>query len=148
MYQLSKFLFSGIDLKWHEELLQFIDSGDASPEFLAFLDRDPECQRVVEIAFMIVSQKLEASAQQLKAGVSMPATDDATTAAFAHILAKIVAAYLDEFSEEQQQKVAIEVATSLGPTRKHALQLVLKDVACRDHVCPADFIADGGRYMH
>lgn len=125
MYQISKHLFASIDPQWHDQLLQFVDTGDASPEFLAFLDRDTECQRVVEIALMIVSQRLESSARRLKLG-EHPVADDNMVAGFGRFLAQVLLA-LQEFNERQQQEVITTAAESLGPQRQNVL-----DVFCRN----------------
>jgi len=49
-------LFDTLDSRWHGDVLAFIDTGDASGEFLEFLNQDTECQRVVDIALTLVAQ--------------------------------------------------------------------------------------------
>lgn len=49
-------LLDTLDAHWHSDLLAFLDTGDASEEFLEFLNQDAECQRVVDIALTLVAQ--------------------------------------------------------------------------------------------
>lgn len=66
MYQIPLHVFDTIDSRWRDDIFRFIDTGDASKEFLDFLDKNVECQNVVEVAFTLVSQDIAATARQLK----------------------------------------------------------------------------------
>jgi hypothetical protein len=37
-----------LEAKWHADLRRYIDTGEASPEFLAFLDANPAIQQVAD----------------------------------------------------------------------------------------------------
>jgi hypothetical protein len=37
-----------MEAKWHNDLRRYIDTGEASPEFLAFLDANPTMQQVAD----------------------------------------------------------------------------------------------------
>jgi hypothetical protein len=37
-----------VEAKWHADLLRYIDTGEASPEFQAFLNANPTVQRVAD----------------------------------------------------------------------------------------------------
>ena len=43
-------LLSGVAEKWHVDFVLFVNSGDASEEFLAALDADRKLQEAVELA--------------------------------------------------------------------------------------------------
>lgn len=40
-----------VPVRWREEFRRFVQTGEASPEFLAELDQNPELQRPAQIAF-------------------------------------------------------------------------------------------------
>jgi hypothetical protein len=142
MYQISKYLFASIDPHWHDDLFQFIDTGDANAEFLAFLDHDAECQRVVEIALMIVSQHLESSTRELKLG-NHPIADDSMIAGFGRFLAQVLLA-LQEFNDHQQQEVISTMEESLGSRRRSAL-----NPFCRsEQASRSDVLLEEGIYTH
>ena len=42
--------------EWRAAFVQFIRTGDASDDFLAYLDSDPACQEAVEAAFAAQSE--------------------------------------------------------------------------------------------
>lgn len=45
-----------VDLKWRAEFRRFVTTGEASEEFLCYLDKTPECQRAVtEVLSMLFS---------------------------------------------------------------------------------------------
>lgn len=51
---------------WRKEFVRFVESGDASDEFLDFLDSDPACQEVVEEAFAQQAAAFERLAAELR----------------------------------------------------------------------------------
>src|SRR4029078_7259932 len=52
---------------WREQFVHFVSSGDASEEFLAFLDKDPKTQEAVEMAFAAQVRSFEKFARHLNA---------------------------------------------------------------------------------
>jgi hypothetical protein len=59
-------LLSGIAEYWHGDFTNFVQTGDASPKFLQYLDGDPEAQKAVETAFTEQARALEGLAQLVK----------------------------------------------------------------------------------
>ena len=51
--------------EWQESFLRFIETGEAKPEFLAFLDENEDCQKAVEQAFAMQSKEFEEFARLL-----------------------------------------------------------------------------------
>ncbi|MDQ3282209.1 MAG: hypothetical protein M3Q69_12440 [Acidobacteriota bacterium] len=134
-YQLPKCMFDSIDPRWHTDLFKFLDSGDASDEFLVFLDRDEQAQRLVEAAFAYVSQDVAATARGLKADITPALQDgDSQTNTFARLFTHMLLALtaLDDVQRgrilklvetwlppREQQQVASEIARTLGSTESN-----------------------------
>lgn len=115
-YQLPGSIFDNIEPRWREELFRFIDSGDASPGFLDFLDRDVECQKVVEIAFTLVSQDVAATARQLKESraVEPRSASHSMTATYARLFSHLLLA-LHALDDDHRAEVLRTVGTMLPP---------------------------------
>ena len=58
-------LLAKVPEQWHEDFLAFIKKGDASDEFLAFLDKDLPTQQAVEAAFAEQVRNFERFADEL-----------------------------------------------------------------------------------
>lgn len=75
-------LINQIAPAWRSEFVQFIHTGDASDDFLQYLDSDPASQQAVEQAFVAQSEafqrfaKLLQSPEELAAAVSAPSSTD------------------------------------------------------------------------
>lgn len=59
--------------QWRVAFREFVETGEASEEFLAFIDRDPDCQAALERAFDIKLAGLEALGEALKRQATNPA---------------------------------------------------------------------------
>lgn len=59
-------LLAAVNPKWHKDFVSFVQSGEASADFLEYLDHDPGAQKAVESAFAAQSQALESLAQLVK----------------------------------------------------------------------------------
>ncbi len=64
-----------VDKKWAKEFVSFVESGDASDEFFAFLDSNADCQRAVDMVLRNESQGLERVAQFLRSEASPGRTE-------------------------------------------------------------------------
>ncbi len=53
--------------EWQESFVRFIETGEAKPEFLAFLDENADCRNAVEQAFAVQSKAFEEFARILSA---------------------------------------------------------------------------------
>lgn len=58
-----------VDPRWHREFLNFIEAGEASEEFLTYMDRAPSCQRAVEAAFSQQAAAFERLSQDMRSAV-------------------------------------------------------------------------------
>lgn len=123
-------LIDRIEPRWRGEFVQFIHTGEASDEFLQYLDSDPTSQQAVEEAFAAQSAafqefaKLLQSPDQLAASVAAPTSAD---------LANEIAASLRqaaELSGYDQHQVVEAVGRSIreemtGAKRQKAAELVV-----------------------
>jgi len=66
-------LLDRIALNWRKDFVGFVQTGDASPEFLKYLDNDEGAQSAVEEAFTAQARALEGLAQLVKRSGSPPA---------------------------------------------------------------------------
>lgn len=55
-----------VDPKWHAEFLKFVDSGEASEEFLKYADTDIGCQKAIEIVMKEQAEAIENLARVLR----------------------------------------------------------------------------------
>ena len=55
-----------VDPKWARDFVSFVQTGDASDEFIAFLDTSKECQRAVDMVLEQESGKVARVAQLLR----------------------------------------------------------------------------------
>ncbi len=58
-------LLSLVAQEWQESFLRFIETGEAKPEFLVFLDENADCQNAVEQVFALQSKAFEEFARLL-----------------------------------------------------------------------------------
>lgn len=58
--------------EWHQDFLKFVESGEASEEFVYYLYRDKQCQKAVGMVFEEQSRRLERMANELNG----PLTND------------------------------------------------------------------------
>jgi hypothetical protein len=120
-YQLPRQLFDSIDPRWYEDIVRFVDSGDASEEFLAFLDRNRECQNIVETAFTLVSQDVAATARQLRESGAAERLEhgESINVTFARLFTHMLLALLALDPQEREQILAV-VSGWLLPQQQHA----------------------------
>jgi len=59
-------LLEEVEPRWHEAFIQFVQTGEASPEFLHYLDHDKRGQSAVERAFTAQVDALQGLAQVIK----------------------------------------------------------------------------------
>jgi len=108
-------LLEQIDKKWQKEFCRFIESGDASEGFLAYLDADENAQQAVEAAFNEQSQAfLEVARLVPDSGQSgqMPAAETAQMPDVSEELAKAMT-LLVHLSAREQKKVLSKTRSKL-----------------------------------
>ena len=118
MFMIPAHLFHAIAPCWREDLVRFIDTGEASDGFFVFLDSNDECQRVVEICLALVTQDLVSLA---KAAKEEPYTHETR-----HVLASSLATQINlllTMSADEQRRVL----SQLGPQVKAGLHNVLHE---------------------
>ena len=55
-----------IDSKWARDFVSFVETGEASDEFIAFLDTSKDCQRAVDMVLEQESGKIARVARLLR----------------------------------------------------------------------------------
>lgn len=55
-----------VDPRWHEEFLKFVDSGDASDEFLDYLEDSEDCRKAMDMVFESQAQALAGMVKEIK----------------------------------------------------------------------------------
>jgi hypothetical protein len=76
-------IVSNIDPRWQKEFLEFVNTGEGSDEFLAYLDNDPQGQQAVELAFTAQAKAFEGLAEEFKSSASPRDEASATPAVLA-----------------------------------------------------------------
>ena len=76
-----------VDPTWHSEFLNFIETGEASEEFLTYMDQNPSCQRAVEAAFSEQAAAFESFSRDLRATVPAKTLVEAQATAVSHNMA-------------------------------------------------------------
>ncbi len=113
---------------WRDAFLQFTETGQAAPEFLKYLETDPQAQKAVEMAFDQQAQAFEAVAQDLKNPAARAAAVSANVTVGAEVPGKIIAAVEGALKvpESQRNKMiqdtAAALVVSVQPTQRHALR--------------------------
>jgi hypothetical protein len=111
---------------WHKAFVNFTETGQATPEFLQYLESDPRAKQAVEIAFEQQAQAFEGVAKDLKNAPSRPG--GAPVLASAEVSGKILDAVEGalRLPEEQRDKVIQEtmaaLVTSAQTEQRHALR--------------------------
>lgn len=116
-------LLDQVNGKWHQEFVRFIDSGQASEEFLEHLDRDESLQRAVEEAFAAQAQALQEFARWAKSGEE-DRPEEPVPAAAAQVVGERLEAALAEAAvlpTEQRREVAGRAAAAAA--RRHHLEV-------------------------
>lgn len=65
-------LLERVPARYRAEFSRFLDSGEASPEFLAFLDSDSDCQKLVDLAMTQQASELRGFVQALAHSSHVP----------------------------------------------------------------------------
>lgn len=75
-------LIAMIQPRWRADLERFIETGEATPDFLRYLDTAPECGPVLDAAFSLQSRRIKEFSQTLdvlsRAGVGETRDSDNT----------------------------------------------------------------------
>jgi uncharacterized protein YdbL (DUF1318 family) len=58
-----------VSAEWHDEFRHFVDTGQASNEFLAYLDEDADCQAAVDLVIDAQAEAFQKLAEVLRAPV-------------------------------------------------------------------------------
>jgi hypothetical protein len=100
-----------VDSRWHGDFVRFIETGDASEEFLAFMDRDPDCQRAVETAFSQQAADFEELSRSLRNIVSPEAMADAQASIVSQNMASVFEQTLQLPPDERNRVLRRTVST-------------------------------------
>lgn len=113
-------LLHSLDPTWHSAFLHFVETGEASPEFLAYLDHDESCQRAVDAAFGAQAEAFENFSIALKTSES---AEQVETKAAAMAMAVMLEDIIDLPAPRRAEAVkkAAETVTSEKPERVEEL---------------------------
>ena len=127
-------LLRGVDPRWHQAFLTFVETGEAEADFLEYLDNDPDAQKAVDEAFTAQAAAFEDFAQALK--TAEPLSPDkavrehhtaTVSAAVASLLEGILQLPVDERRDVIAQAASTLVAV-VTPERRKQLRAVVEDL--------------------
>jgi len=126
-----------VDAKWARDFVSFVETGEASDEFIAFLDTSKECQRAVDMVLEQESGKVARVAQLLREpaarsqAVSPASRPLATvTAPESALIAEALGAALALPAEQRTEVIKKAVATMhIESKDKKALQSMVTEMA-------------------
>lgn len=122
-----------VQAEWREEFRRFIETGDASESFLAFLDTDVQCQKLIERAFALQLADLDDFANALD-GRREDAKDIRDVRRAESVSASMALAFEDalEIPAAQRPNVvrrAVDALTrSIRPERQPELKAVVSEL--------------------
>ncbi len=112
--------------EWRQAFSHFVETGEASKDFLVYLDGDEDAQRAVEIAFKAQAAAFESLADELKkapAGAGEPEHRRTEDAAFVQSLSARVADTIEKISDlpaERQEEALDKAALFLRTSPKRS----------------------------
>ena len=127
-----------VDGKWAKDFVSFVEKGEASDEFIAFLDTSKECQRAVDMVLEQELGKVARVAQLLREPVARPQPAQATSGSFAHVATALPSALMAEAlgaalalpAEQRSEVIKEAVATMQNEKRdREALQSMVSEMA-------------------
>ena len=116
--------------EWREEFRRFVDTGDASDTFLAYLDNSEEGKHAVELAFNAQADALTGLADALRSLQTenvAPQTIKPADAASAKVTEAVEG--LVRLPPEEGQQAVKQAASVLSGSLRHEEQLRLRSVA-------------------
>jgi hypothetical protein len=125
-------LLEYVEQQWHRDFLEFIHSGDARPEFLAYIDTNASCQRAIEMAFdmqVAAFDRLASAMQQAEAAstasvaAESPSEPRAETAAVFSVLTTLRNVGVLPYGERRSvlQKAVADFTASAQPSESRAV---------------------------
>ena len=116
-----------IEPRWRGEFLRFVETGNADPGFLTYLDRDPSAQRAVEMAFDAQAQAFEELSRELAKPKDKATDQSAATAVSVNIVRAIVATLGLPDAERTVaiRQAAAALEASMTPDSKHELESLI-----------------------
>jgi len=103
-------LLEQVPARYRTEFSKFLDAGEASPEFLAFLDSDSDCQKLVDIAMTQQASELRGFVKALAQKSSSPLASPRSPAVLESALASTLGEVLHCEPEIRKQVVKGAVA--------------------------------------
>jgi hypothetical protein len=121
-----------VEPKWHKEFLQFVETGDASEEFLTYMDRDPSCQQAVEAVFSEQAAAFESLSRDLRAAIPDEVLVEAQSSVLSEHMAQALGQTLELSPAERSQVVeqtASALAREVPPRKRQELKAIVADLA-------------------
>jgi hypothetical protein len=123
-------LVQQIKPRWRDEFRHFVDTGNASDDFLAYLDNSVEGKQAVEAAFNAQADALKGIAEALKNIPTEPAVAEAVRpVVVASVKVAQAVEELLQLAPEQEEQAVEEAASALRPAVGQAGQARLQSVA-------------------
>jgi hypothetical protein len=119
-------LMTAIAPQWREQFTVFVETGEASPEFLEYMDTDTACQQAVERAFEIQTAGLIALRDLLASEQDPASVKGARKIDHAGLIAAEVQRLASLPAKEMQQTAKL-LKSKLDPKLRHNLLAMLKD---------------------
>lgn len=121
-----------IEPKWHKEFLRFVETGDASEEFLTYMDRTPACQQAVEAVFSEQAAAFETLSRDLRAAIPEGALTETPSSVLSEHMAQALEQTLELSPAERSQVVeqtASALAREVPQRRRQELKAIVSDLA-------------------
>lgn len=118
--------------QWHKDFLRFIDTGEASDTFLAYLNQDEHGQKAVEMAFDAQANAFEGLAKELAADKVESRTPTASVGQVAPAdIARVVRNVMGLDPDERYQvlqEAASSIEASISPKQRDELKNVGQEI--------------------
>jgi len=125
-------LLGAVDPRWHQEFLSFIETGDASEEFLTYMDRNPSCQQAVEAAFSQQAAAFERLARDLRSAVPEAVLVEAQASALSQHMAQALEQTLELPPAERSrvlERTVSALAREVPQRRRQELKEIVSNLA-------------------
>lgn len=125
-------LTAGIEPRWRQEFLRFIETGDASEEFLTYMDQDPACQAAVEAAFSEQAAAFESLSRDLRTAAPDASPAKSPSSVLSEHMAQALERTLALPPSERTRVVERTVSTlarEVPPRRRQELKEIVSDLA-------------------
>jgi hypothetical protein len=121
---------SKIDKRWQKDFIDFVNTGEGSDDFLAYLDHDPRGQEAVELAFTAQAKAFEGLAEEFRKPSSPPVEIASASLASKNLTQAVgdVARLTPDQRNEALQQTVSSLGHSLGTDQRQAAYNVVRNL--------------------